>query len=81
MSGQKDAEVLAQTGSFARQLPYIGADKLIDQNGKLSSCRDFHRRIWAGEVNLTDNDLKSSMAGFIGNNSYRICGKHNLKKH
>jgi thiamine kinase-like enzyme len=34
------------------------AGKPIDQSGKLSSFRDFHRRIWAGEVNLADNDLK-----------------------
>jgi thiamine kinase-like enzyme len=34
------------------------AGKPIDQSGKLSSFRDFHLRIWAGEVNLADNDLK-----------------------
>ena len=34
------------------------AGKSIDQSGKLPSFRDFHRRIWAGEVNLADNDLK-----------------------
>ena len=34
------------------------AGKPIDQSGKLPSFRDFHRRIWAGEVNLADNDLK-----------------------
>jgi aminoglycoside phosphotransferase (APT) family kinase protein len=34
------------------------AGEPIDQSGKLSSFRDFHRRIWAGEVNLADNDLK-----------------------
>jgi thiamine kinase-like enzyme len=34
------------------------AGKPIDQSGKLPSFRDFHRRIWAGEVDLADNDLK-----------------------
>jgi thiamine kinase-like enzyme len=34
------------------------AGKPIDQSGKLPSFTDFHRRIWAGEVNLADNDLK-----------------------
>jgi hypothetical protein len=34
------------------------AGKPIDQSGKLPSFRDFHRRIWAGEVNLADSDLK-----------------------
>jgi hypothetical protein len=34
------------------------AGKQIDQSGRLSSFREFHRRIWAGEVNLADNDLK-----------------------
>jgi len=34
------------------------AGKPIDQSGKLPSFRDFHRRLWAAEVNLTDNDLK-----------------------
>jgi thiamine kinase-like enzyme len=34
------------------------AGKPIDQSGKLPSFGDFHRRIWAGEVNLADNDLK-----------------------
>jgi hypothetical protein len=32
--------------------------KPIDQNENLPSFRDFHRRIWAGEVNLADNDSK-----------------------
>lgn len=34
------------------------AGKPIDQSGKLPSFRDFHRRIWAGEINLADNNLK-----------------------
>jgi len=34
------------------------AGKPIDQSGKLPSFRDFHQRIWAGEVNLAGNDLK-----------------------
>lgn len=34
------------------------AGKPIDQSGELPSFIDFHRRIWAGEVNLADNDLK-----------------------
>jgi hypothetical protein len=34
------------------------AGKPIDHSGKLPSFTDFHRRIWAGEVNLADNDLK-----------------------
>jgi len=34
------------------------AGKAIGQSENLPSFRDFHRRIWAGEVNLADNDLK-----------------------
>jgi Phosphotransferase enzyme family len=34
------------------------AGKPISQSENLLSFRDFHRRIWAGEVNLTDNDVK-----------------------
>jgi aminoglycoside phosphotransferase (APT) family kinase protein len=34
------------------------AGKPIDRGEKLPSFRDFHRRIWAGEVNLADNGLK-----------------------
>jgi aminoglycoside phosphotransferase (APT) family kinase protein len=34
------------------------AGKPINLSEKLPSFRDFHRRIWAGEVNLADNDLK-----------------------
>ena len=34
------------------------AGKPIDQSGELPSFRNFHQRIWAGEVNLADNDLK-----------------------
>ena len=34
------------------------AGKPINVSEKLPSFRDFHRRIWAGEVNLADNDLK-----------------------
>jgi len=34
------------------------AGKPISQTENLVSFRDFHRRIWAGEVNLADNDLK-----------------------
>jgi aminoglycoside phosphotransferase (APT) family kinase protein len=34
------------------------AGKPISQSENLPSFRDFHRRIWAGEINLADNDLK-----------------------
>lgn len=34
------------------------AGKPIRQSENLPSFRDFHRRIWAGEVNLADNDQK-----------------------
>ena len=34
------------------------AGKPISQRDNLPSFREFHRRIWAGEVNLADNDLK-----------------------
>jgi hypothetical protein len=34
------------------------AGKSIDLSEKRPSFRDFHRQIWAGEVNLADNDLK-----------------------
>jgi aminoglycoside phosphotransferase (APT) family kinase protein len=34
------------------------AGRPIDASGKLPSFIDFHRRIWAGEINLADNDLK-----------------------
>lgn len=34
------------------------AGKPISQSEKLPSFGDFHRQIWAGEVNLADNDLK-----------------------
>jgi hypothetical protein len=34
------------------------AGKPINLSEKLPSFRDFHCRIWAGEVNLADNDLK-----------------------
>src|SRR5215469_16308202 len=35
------------------------AGKPISQTENLVSFKDFHRRIWAGEVNLADNDLKT----------------------
>jgi aminoglycoside phosphotransferase (APT) family kinase protein len=38
-------------------LPGSGG-KPISQNENLPSFRDFHRRIWEGEVNLANNDLK-----------------------
>jgi|SRR5579859_5144856 len=34
------------------------AGKPINLSEKLPSFRDFHGRIWAGEINLTNNDLK-----------------------
>jgi thiamine kinase-like enzyme len=34
------------------------AGKPINLSERLPSFRDFHRRIWAGEANLVDNDLK-----------------------
>ena len=39
-------------------LPLGSSNKLIDLSEKLPSFRDFHQRIWMGEVNLTDNDRK-----------------------
>jgi len=38
-------------------LPGSGG-KPISQSDNLPSFREFHRRIWAGEVDLADNDLK-----------------------
>lgn len=32
--------------------------KSVSQSEKLPSFRDFHRRIWAGEINLADSDQK-----------------------
>ena len=32
--------------------------KAIDWSETVPEFRDLHRRIWAGEVNLADNDLK-----------------------
>lgn len=34
------------------------AGKPVNQSENLPSFRDFHQRIWAGEVNLADNDLR-----------------------
>ncbi|HEV2349806.1 MAG TPA: phosphotransferase [Terriglobia bacterium] len=34
------------------------AGKPVNQSEKLPSFRDFHQRIWAGEVNLADNGLR-----------------------
>ena len=34
------------------------AGKPISQSENLPSSKDFHRRMWAGEVNLADNDQK-----------------------
>lgn len=34
------------------------AGKPIAQSGKAPSFRDFHERIWAGQIDLADNDLK-----------------------
>jgi thiamine kinase-like enzyme len=34
------------------------AVKPIRQNGKPPSFRNFHERVWAGEIDLADNDLK-----------------------
>jgi hypothetical protein len=34
------------------------AGKPVNQNAILPTFRDFHQRIWAGEVNLADNDLR-----------------------
>jgi thiamine kinase-like enzyme len=33
--------------------------KPVNQSDKLPSFRDFHRRIWAGEISLADNEMKS----------------------
>jgi len=35
------------------------ADKAASHREKLPSFRDFHQRIWAGAVNLVDNDMKT----------------------
>ena len=34
------------------------AGKPVNQSESLPSFRDFHQRIWAGEVNLADNDVR-----------------------
>jgi aminoglycoside phosphotransferase (APT) family kinase protein len=34
------------------------AGKPIPQNGNPPSFRDFHERVWAGEIDLADNDMK-----------------------
>jgi len=34
------------------------AGKAVNPSEKAPSFRDFHRRIWAGDVNLADNDMK-----------------------
>jgi hypothetical protein len=34
------------------------ASKPIELSEKVASFKEFHRRIWAGEVNLADNNLK-----------------------
>ena len=34
------------------------AGRPITKSEDMPSFRDFHQRIWAGEVNLADNDLK-----------------------
>jgi hypothetical protein len=36
------------------------AGRSISQSENLPSFRDFHRRIWAGEVSLADNDMKTA---------------------
>jgi hypothetical protein len=33
--------------------------KPVNHSEKLPPFRDFHQRIWAGEVNLVDNDMKT----------------------
>jgi thiamine kinase-like enzyme len=38
------------------------AGKSISQTENLPPFRDFHRRIWASEVNLADNDMKIAYA-------------------
>lgn len=44
---------------YATVFPLLGSGgKPIDKSTKLPSFREFHRRIWAGEVNLADKDLK-----------------------
>jgi hypothetical protein len=54
--------------------------KPINLSEKLASFREFHLRIWAGESTWRTTISRSSMAWFIGSSSYRICGKHDLKK-
>jgi hypothetical protein len=36
--------------------------KPVDQSEKLPEFGSFHQRIWAGEVNLADNDMKTLYA-------------------
>jgi aminoglycoside phosphotransferase (APT) family kinase protein len=43
------AAVFLLLGSGGKQIP---------QAGNLPSFRDFHERVWAGEIDLADNDLK-----------------------
>ena len=38
------------------------SNKPINQSEKLPLFRDFHQRIWVGEVNLADNDMKTVYA-------------------
>lgn len=66
--GQRPSDYQRARFSLMRQVVHMfhatvflllgSAGKPIAQNGKLPSFSDFHRRIWAGEVNLADNDLK-----------------------
>ena len=45
---------------YAAVFLLLGSEgKPISQSEDPPSFRDFHRRIWAGEVNLADNDMKT----------------------
>ena len=45
---------------YAAFFVLLGASgKPVNQSDELPSFRDFHRRIWAGEVDLAQNDVKT----------------------
>lgn len=61
---------------------FLGSSgKPIDWSGTVPEFRDYHRRMWAGEVDLADKDVKIVYGRFIGNGSYKTCGKHDTTKH
>ncbi len=52
----------------------------VNLSEKAPEFKDFHQHIWAGEVNLADNAMKTAYAR-VHWNAYRTCGKHDLTKH